>query len=310
MSAYAPGGLAVVAVVAALLAATLLAAAALPRARGAAARGGGWALAVTSVLCIHQATIAEPPGFRMLALIAGLFYAMKAIVSVEAARLGVKLPFARWLAFATLWPGMRPALFQRRRPALESAPLLRAGLLRAACGGLLVAAARLLWTATGSRALATLALLPGLSLLLHFGAFNLVAGCWRLAGVDCGPLFKSPLAATSLSEFWGRRWNLAFSEMTSLAVYRPVSTSAGRAAALLAAFLLSGVLHEVAISLPVQAGGGGPLIYFAVHGVLVLIEKKRNRGLGRVVTLAALAAPLPLLFHEPFLRGVLWPLLD
>jgi alginate O-acetyltransferase complex protein AlgI len=310
LNAYVPSGPAVVAAVAALVVATLLVAGGLPRIGGAAARAGGWLLAFASVSSIHHATLAEAPGFRMLALIAGLFYAMKAIVSVEAARLGVELPLGRWLAFATLWPGMRPALFERRRPALDAAPLLRAGLLRAAFGGLLVAAARLLWTATGSRALATLLLLPGLSLLLHFGAFNLIAGAWRLLGVDCGPLFKSPLSATSLSEFWGRRWNLAFSEMTSLAVYRPVTSLAGKPAALLAAFLLSGLLHEVAISLPVRAGAGGPLCYFALHGVLVLIEKRRNRGLGQLATLAALAAPLPLLFHEPFLRGVLWPLLE
>jgi hypothetical protein len=48
-------------------------------------------------------------------------------------------------------------------------------------------------------------LLPGLSLVLHFGVFNLLAGAWRLAGVDCRPLFLAPLESTSLAEFWGRR---------------------------------------------------------------------------------------------------------
>jgi hypothetical protein len=35
-------------------------------------------------------------------------------------------------------------------------------------------------------------------------------GAWRLAGVDRRPLFLAPLRSTSLAEFWGRRWNLAF----------------------------------------------------------------------------------------------------
>ena len=55
-------------------------------------------------------------------------------------------------------------------------------------------------------------------------------------------------------DFWSRRWNLAFSEMTALGVYRPLSGNIGRKAATVAAFLASGLLHELAISLPVLAG--------------------------------------------------------
>ena len=52
----------------------------------------------------------------MLVVIGALFFAMKALVSVEAgAREGMRLPPLRWAAFATLWPGMRPGLV--RAPA-------------------------------------------------------------------------------------------------------------------------------------------------------------------------------------------------
>jgi alginate O-acetyltransferase complex protein AlgI len=96
--------------------------------------------------------------------------------------------------------------------------------------------------------------------------------------------------------------------MTSLVVYRPLAESAGRKTALVASFLFSGLLHEAAISLPVGAGYGGPLAYFAIHGALTQIE--RDRGpFGCVGTLLALVLPLPLLFHAPFLRRVVWPLL-
>src|SRR5205814_651706 len=120
----------------------------------------------------------------------------------------------------------------------------------------------------------TALLLPGTSLVLHFGIFNALAGAWRRAGVDCRPLFKAPLLAASLGEFWGRRWNLAFSEMTALGVYRPLSGLVGRKAATAAAFLCSGLLHELAISVPVLAGFGLPLAYFALHGLLVLLERR------------------------------------
>ena len=90
-------------------------------------------------------------------------------------------------------------------------------------------------------------LLPGLSLIVHFGVFDVLAGAGGRAGVDCTPLFRSPLRSASLGEFWGRRWNLAFSEMTALAVYQPLVLRIGRRPALAASFLGSGLLHELAI---------------------------------------------------------------
>ena len=96
------------------------------------------------------------------------------------------------------------------------------------------------------------------------------------------------------------------------------SRSARWAGALLAAFLVSGLFHEIAISVPVRAGFGRPLLYFAIHAALVLLEtalgnaghdRGRRPWLGRAWTAACFLVPLPLLFHPPFLRGVLWPLI-
>ena len=204
---------------------------------------------------------------------------------------------------------MRPALVARLRPGRSgAAALLETGLAYVALGTTLFLLAHLTWRLTASAVLATVLLLPALSFLLHFGAFGVLAGLWRAAGADVGPLFRAPWRAQSLGEFWSRRWNLAFSEMTSLAVYRPLAAHAGRKAALAAAFLFSGVLHEVAISLPVRAGYGRPLLYFAIHGVLTQVERERG-PFGRTATLLAVVLPLPLLFHQPFLKGVIWPLL-
>jgi alginate O-acetyltransferase complex protein AlgI len=274
------------------------------------ARMAAWALAILAVGTAHGVTFAQPAGFRMLVVIAGLLFAMKAVVCVEArAREGTRLPWRRWIAFATLWPGMRPALFACLQPDRPGArPLLSRGLIHVALGGTLFVLARLTWRLTASAVATTLLLLPALSLLLHFGAFDLVAGLWRRAGADVGPLFRAPWRSTSLGEFWSRRWNLAFSEMTSLVMYRPLAERAGRRMALVSAFLFSGLLHEAAISLPVRAGFGGPLLYFAIHGVLTQVERERG-PFGRVGTLLTLVLPLPLLFHRPFLQGVIWPLL-
>ena len=120
--------------------------------------------------------------------------------------------------------------------------------------------------------------------------------------------FRNPLGSRSLTEFWGRRWNAGYSEMIAVTVHRPVRQHAGATAALLASFLASGVLHEIAISLPVRAGFGLPTLYFLLHGVLVGVERKFPQVASRTWTMVWLIAPLPILFHPPFLRGIVWPI--
>ncbi len=320
MSAYAPSGPLVVCAGTALLLAVVGLGLGITRLRRPeVARLVAWLLALAALAGAERLTAAEPPGFRMLAIIGALLFALKAVVGVEEqAAGGPRLSPLRWLAFAAAWPGMRPSLFSRlgERRLPGAGRLILRGLARLALGAALFVLARRAWAA-GSP-FATALALPGLSLILHFGAFNVLAGLWRLAGARTDALFKAPLRSTSLREFWGRRWNLAFSEMTALGVYRPLVPRLGRGAATTVAFLASGLLHEIAISLPVLAGFGLPLAYFALHGALMLAEAaldhagrpvSRHAWLGRAWTLFWLAAPLPVLFHRPFLAGVVWPLL-
>ena len=84
----------------------------------------------------------------------------------------------------------------------------------------------------------------------------------------------------------------------------------------LAVFAISGLLHETVISLPARGGWGGPTLYFLLHALGIEIEKSAlgiRLGLGRgfrgwLWTLFVAVAPLPLLFHEPFVRNVIVPL--
>jgi len=319
MSAYTPSGAEIVIVGGVTLVVTLLLALGVSRLRpGPRARVAAWLLVIGATAFAERITRDEPSGIRMLGIISVLFYAMKAVVAVDG---GARLPFWRFLAFAAAWPGMRPALFQTLGgPARRGGGRVALhGLACLAAGTGLVLLAREVARATGSRGAATLGLLPGLSLILHFGILGVMAGGWRMLGADVGPLFRAPLRSRSLSEFWGRRWNLAFSEMTAIGVYRPVSGWAGRSIGLAVAFAASGAMHELAISVPVRSGYGLPLAYFALHGALMTVERRleaqgrpvhRRAWLGRLWTLWWLAAPLPVLFHRPFLRGVVWPLLE
>ncbi|HVG10409.1 MAG TPA: MBOAT family protein [Thermoanaerobaculia bacterium] len=284
------------------------------------ARMAAWSLVLLALVGAERLTAGEPAGFRMLGIAGALIYALKAVVSVEErAAGGVTLSPVRWLAFAAAWPGMRPSLFAGlgTRSLPGGLRLMASGVVRLAAGALLFLAARLTW-AEGHAIIATALALPALSLILHFGIFNILAGGWRLLGARCDALFRAPLRSRSLTEFWGRRWNLAFSEMTALGIYRPLEPEVGRPAAMAAAFLVSGLLHEIAISLPVNRGFGLPLAYFALHGILRLVEQgweragnpiSRNAWVGRAWTIFWLVLPLPILFHRPFLTEVIWPLL-
>lgn len=277
-----------------------------------------WGMMALGTSAAHFLTLQDPAGFRMLALIAALFLGMKAVVGVSARAAGEKaLPFDRWTIFSILWAGMRPVLFEG--PPTKAKPygaMALQGSLCAFAGALLMTTTGPVWRWTDSVFLVTILFFIGSSLLVHYGFFTLAAAFWRARGFDCEPLFRNPLVAENLGDFWGKYWNLAFREMTSLAVYRPLKGRLGSVLPLFPAFVLSGLFHEVAISAPVRDGYGLPLLYFLLHGTLVGGERiGLKKGFviqgywGRIWTFFWLILPLPVLFHGPFLRGVIWPLI-
>lgn len=155
----------------------------------------------------------------------------------------------------------------------------------------------------------------GLIFLLHFGFFHLLALLWQLAGVDAQPIMRSPHRAASLSEFWGSRWNLGFRQLSHDLVFQPLRRRTSTATATLAAFALSGFIHDLVISVPAGGGYGLPTAYFLIQGFGVLAERSgvgNTLGLksgisGRFFMLIATAGPVVLLFHEPFINNVILP---
>jgi len=283
-----------------------------------------WLLLVLSVGLIYFLFRSEPPIMQMLSLIATTFTSMKVIsVTGEYKEKALTLTFKQWLAFAIGWVGMRAKPFETLGGvALPQAwSMIKFGLSRVVAGTLLVLLARQVVDLSINTGLiyilVSVMLLIGLSLILHFGLLGISAGTWRLQGVSTYVLFKQPAQATSLSNLWSKRWNLAFSEMTSIAIYRPLKNKTGSAIALLLVFLFSGLLHEVALSLPVHSGYGLPTLYFFIQGILVLSEKAmilnkvsflQHRIWARAWVFFGLVVPMPLLFHEQFIKQIVWPL--
>jgi hypothetical protein len=155
----------------------------------------------------------------------------------------------------------------------------------------------------------------GIALTLHFGLFHWLSCLWRSAGVAAEPLMDCPVASENLSEFWGRRWNRAFRDLTHRYLFRPLTPLVGARAALLAGFLLSGAIHDLVITVPAGGGYGQPTLYFLVQGAGLLIERSEfgrrwqlGHGLsGRLFAAVVILGPVGWLFPVVFLSRVLLP---
>ncbi len=150
---------------------------------------------------------------------------------------------------------------------------------------------------------------------LHFGIFHLLSCAWRQVGVEAKPLMNWPVLATSISDFWGRRWNTAFRDLTHRFLFRPLMARIGARGAVVVGFLFSGFVHEIVISLPAGGGYGGPTLFFVLQGVALIFERSavgRRIGLGRgfrgrIFTAVVLLAPVYGLFHPPFVLEIIVP---
>ncbi|KAJ6408567.1 hypothetical protein OIU84_011820 [Salix udensis] len=120
--------------------------------------------------------------------------------------------------------------------------------------------------------------------------------------VELEPQFDEPYLASSLQDFWGKRWNLMVTSVLRPAVFNPVKSIFSRfmtkkwtpLPAAMASFLVSGIMHELIFY---HIGRRKPTWevtgFFLLHGVCLTIEIVIKRelncswGLPRVV-----AAPL------------------
>lgn len=284
----------------------------------------GWLMMVVAITLVYLIFSAEHPILKMLAIIATTFSGMKVIAVTQSyLHKPLTLTFKQWLTYAIGWVGMRAQPFEKlgSAPLSGAWPMVLFGISRVVAGGMLILLA--CWVAALQfdtdyiYLLITVLLLVGFSLILHFGLLGISAGMWRFSGVNTYYLFRQPAQSLSLTELWSKRWNIAFSEMTSVAIFRPLKSKIGSAGALLVAFLFSGLLHELALSLPVNSGYGLPTLYFAIQGLLVLAEKAmvmnkitllQNKFAARIWVFFWLIVPMPLLFHEQFIKKILWPL--
>jgi alginate O-acetyltransferase complex protein AlgI len=273
-------------------------------------------LALPVVALLFKARLA--PWVFMWAMAFALYWGCKWLTYREAVRRGLKPGLARTAAYLLAWPGMDGASFldaqkitgkPQRKEWFFATGKMSAGVI------LLYYIARLLlpqhpilagWTG-----------MIGVVFILHFGLFHLLSLFWRRAGITATPVMQNPILATSLAEFWGRRWNTAFNELAFRFTFRPLRRMTTPMTAMILVFGLSGLIHELVISLPAGGGYGLPTLYFLIQGFGTVIERSRfGRALGLergprgwLFTLLITATPVVLLFHPPFITHVILPML-
>ncbi len=133
-------------------------------------------------------------------------------------------------------------------------------------------------------------------------------------GADHGSAFFF----THARESFGAAVGIAPSAMLHTAHSLNRSRRFSPTAATLAVFIFSGIVHELAVSVPAQAGYGLPTLYFLLQAAIVLLENSAvgkqfllGQGYrGQALTLVTVFLPLPILFHPPFVRNVMGPFLQ
>jgi hypothetical protein len=256
-----------------------------------------------------------PAWLIMWVIAASEFFALKLLTLA-----GVPWDVSKWrlASYVLLWPGMKPREFlglsKATAPSADGPELARS-LVKTILGLIGMA-----WAVANANTAPAIWVgwigMLGIIFTLHFGGFDLASWVWRRAGVAALPIMKTPLRSTSLGEFWGERWNLAFAEIARRFIFRPLARRLGAILAGSTVFLVSGIVHESVISLPARGGWGRPTLYFMLQALGIVAEKsaagrRAGRGtgwLGWAWVLLFAGVPIGLVFHRPFVARVIVPM--
>ena len=242
-----------------------------------------------------------------LLAIATIMWAMKIVAMLVPA--GSQARTSRFLLSPMLAPN---SLARAQSLSALPARLLRGG----ACLVALLLFYRVYWKVGIAFHLPTIALsylaAVAVLLMLEMIAF-IVTLLWLPGGRVMPAPHRNPLAASTVADFWGQRWNIWMSDWFRFAIFAPLRRRPVLAVWLV--FFVSGVLHEYVLNFTLWLATGRKLfgtmmLYFLLQAAGVLIERRLLRDhphTNRLFTWLIVFAPVPLVFHESMLRALhLW----
>jgi len=224
------------------------------------------------------------------------------------------------LTYLFAWPGMEPRGFFAPQTTESQVPLREwLWALLKLTGGLLALFFVCPWlskTAISPDGLAWCGM-AAIAFVLHFGLFHLLSCFWRLQGKTAPLLMNLPICSSSVADFWGNRWNMAFRDITHRHLFGPLTRLWGPRRALLTGFFFSGLIHDLVISIPAGGGYGRPTLFFMLQALGILVSRTAtgkwlgiHRGFrGWLFTLLVVVVPCPLVFHSKFATQVVLPFL-
>ena len=278
-----------------------------------------WLIAVLIPARVGLVSWSQPAWVQMWGLTLALGIALKWLAWRDALAQGICPSPTRAFLWFAMWPGMDGRAFldktsRATHPRFTESLWATAAMI---IGGSLIWSLVPLLVNAHNMAAAWVGMV-GIVLFLHFGIIRLLSLLYRVQGINGLPIMKSPAAAESLADFWGARWNTGFSTPARRLILQPFARRRGMGAAGFLVFLVSGLVHELVISLPARGGYGLPTLYFMVQWLGLVCQRSRARrrlGLGmgfrgRLITMSVIIAPLCWLFHPPFANRVVLPFLD
>lgn len=97
------------------------------------------------------------------------------------------------------------------------------------------------------------------------------------------PPVENPWAATSLTEFWGKRWHQFLRQTFLVFGGYPGRVAGGRVGMVLGTFIASGLYHECSMIAMGREWDNVVPLFFALQGVCLLLERAWRIGTGRRV---------------------------
>ncbi|KAL2622259.1 hypothetical protein R1flu_002464 [Riccia fluitans] len=178
-----------------------------------------------------------------------------------------------------------------------------------------------------------LAKLPTLILYFNFTVvmYFRILIVFELPAAIAGPIYKvelpaqfnMPFFATSIAEFWGRRWNLLINNLLRISIYNPIIEAFSRrtgkrssyqvkALGVLASFTVSGIMHEILfLYMSKKRPSFEVTMFFVLNGVGTLLESwlKRkkyynpSKFVGWLVAFCFVFLTAAWLFYPPLIRN-------